>query len=136
MSFKLPDFSKRPLPPTPPRLSQNDLSRSMQSLSQQGSATALSRSSQSASSSPRGSTAGLNSTSSHAKKENVLVAVRVRPLSISEVNTNQASIWDVIPGQLGRITMNKEWRDRLRKTSTNDEYFYGNFHSRYILTCR
>lgn len=68
---------------------------------------------------------GLNSTSLSAKKENVMVAVRIRPLSVSEMSYNQQNIWDVMPGQLGRVSMNDDWRDRLRKSSTGGEYFYG-----------
>jgi hypothetical protein len=57
--------------------------------------------------------------------ENVIVSVRVRPLSDSELSSYQQHVWDVLPGPLGRISMNDSWRERLRKPINSVEYQYG-----------
>ena len=57
--------------------------------------------------------------------ENVSVAVRVRPLSDTEVSTNQQNIWDVLPGDAGRVAMNTMWRERLRKMTGIADFQFG-----------
>lgn len=59
------------------------------------------------------------------KSENVIVSVRVRPLSESELGSYQQHVWDILPGPLGRIAMNEGWRERLRKPINSVEYQYG-----------
>jgi Kinesin motor domain len=60
-----------------------------------------------------------------AKSENVLVSVRVRPLSDVELKRSEQHIWDVLPGPLGSVKLSDEWKERLRKTGAG-EYVYDN----------
>lgn len=57
------------------------------------------------------------------KDENVIVSVRVRPLSESEQQSKEAHIWDLVPGPYGKIMMQEDWKDRLRKAAA--EYQFG-----------
>jgi hypothetical protein len=57
--------------------------------------------------------------------ENVSVAVRVRPLSDSEINSNQPDIWDVVSGENGKVILNDEWREKMRKIAGASDYQFG-----------
>lgn len=68
------------------------------------------------------------------KSENVMVSVRVRPLSDSERENGQHTIWEAHQGEkFGRISMDSEWKERLRKNTAITEFFYGKFHSRNVI---
>ena len=52
------------------------------------------------------------------KSENVLVSVRVRPLSISEISSGHHEVWTAKAGTLGNIALDDTWKERLRKSQT------------------
>lgn len=65
------------------------------------------------------------------KTENVTVAVRVRPLSDSEMRDGQQHIWECVPGHAGKVFLSDEWKERLRKQASSVEYIYGIPHLFY-----
>lgn len=68
----------------------------------------------------------LNKSNSSLKsnQENVMVSIRIRPLSISELGNNETHVWDVVPGVGGRISLNNVWKEKLNKTSNINEYSF------------
>lgn len=61
------------------------------------------------------------------KSEHIQVAVRLRPLSEAELNSNQASIWDV-EQETGCVHMQTMWQERLKKTTGVTDFQFGAFY--------
>jgi hypothetical protein len=56
--------------------------------------------------------------------ENVMVSVRLRPLSEMELQLNHQHVWDAVPGECGTVSMKDTWKEKLRKTSNAADYVY------------